>query len=107
MKPVIFLFSLSVGMLPSSFAMSSAGFDLANKSGCMVCHHLEKRIVGPAYQEVANKYRNDNRAESKLTDKIKRGSSGVWGQVPMPANSPKVSDGDILILVKWVLAGAK
>ncbi len=77
--------------------------DLAKKDGCTVCHSVDQRIVGPAFKEVAAKYRNDKTAEAKLVKKVKEGGVGVWGQVPMPPNST-VSDGDIAKLVKWVLS---
>ena len=77
--------------------------DLAKKDGCTVCHSVDKKIVGPAFKEVAAKYRNDKTAEAKLADKVKQGGVGVWGQVPMPPNNT-VSDDDIKKLVKWVLS---
>lgn len=80
------------------------GDALAKASNCMACHAIDKKIVGPAYQDVAKKYKEDKSAEAKLIKKVKEGGSGVWGQIPMPANSPKVSDADIKTLVEWVLA---
>jgi cytochrome c len=77
--------------------------DLAKKSGCTACHSVDKKIVGPSFNEVAAKYRNDKTAEAKLVDKVKKGGVGVWGQVPMPPNSA-VPDADIQKLVKWVLS---
>lgn len=78
--------------------------DLAKKSNCMACHSIEKNVVGPAFKSVADKYRGDATAEEKLFAKISRGSAGVWGSVPMPANSPAVKDDDIKALVKFVLS---
>ena len=75
---------------------------LAQKSGCTACHSVDKKIVGPAYKDVANKYRGDKDAENKLVEKVKKGGSGVWGPVPMPPNN--VSDADAHSLVKWVLS---
>jgi cytochrome c len=80
-----------------------ANEDLAKKSGCMACHAVDKKIVGPAYKEVAQKYKGDKDAEAKLFKKVKDGGMGVWGQVPMPPNS-HVKDEDIKTLVKWVLS---
>jgi cytochrome c len=77
--------------------------DLAKKDGCTVCHSVANKIVGPAFKEVAAKYRNDKTAEAKLAKKVKEGGVGVWGQVPMPPNST-VSDDDITKLVKWILS---
>ena len=75
---------------------------LANKSGCLACHAVDKKLIGPSYKDVANKYRGDAGAESRLVDKVKKGGSGVWGQVPMPPNN--VSDADARSLVKWILS---
>ena len=75
---------------------------LANKSGCLACHAVDKKIVGPSYKDVAEKYRGDQGAEAKLVDKVKKGGSGVWGPIPMPPNN--VSDADAQTLVKWVLS---
>ena len=76
---------------------------LAKKHACFACHAVDKKLVGPAYKDVAAKYRNDKGAEAKLFDKVKKGGTGVWGQVPMPPNSA-VPDADIRALVKWVLS---
>jgi cytochrome c len=77
--------------------------ELAKKNNCLVCHSVDKKVVGPAYKDVAAKYRNDKTAEAKLVDKVKKGGVGVWGQVPMPPNST-VSDADVKALVKWILS---
>ena len=76
---------------------------LAQDSGCTACHALDKKLVGPSYQDVAAKYKGDAGAKDKLVEKVKKGGSGVWGQIPMPPNSPKVSDANIETLVVWVL----
>jgi cytochrome c len=78
--------------------------ELAKKSACLACHTVDKKLVGPAYKDVAKKYKGDKTAEAKLIEKVKKGGSGVWGPIPMPANSPQVKDDDIKTLVKWVLA---
>ena len=79
-----------------------ASEDLAKKTGCTACHAVDKKLVGPAYKDVANKYRGDAKAEAALAEKVKKGSQGVWGPVPMPPNN--VSDADAKTLVKWVLS---
>ena len=76
---------------------------LAQKNGCLACHAVDKKVIGPAYKDVANKYRGDKEAEGKLVEKVKKGSQGVWGQIPMPPNS-NVSDADAHSLVKWILS---
>jgi cytochrome c len=77
--------------------------ELAKKSACLSCHAVDKKVVGPSYKEVAAKYKNDKTAEAKLIEKVKKGGSGVWGQVPMPPNT-HVKDEDIKTLVQWVLS---
>jgi len=80
-----------------------ANEELAKKYGCLACHTVDKKLVGPSYKEVAAKYRGDKAAEAKLIDKVKKGGQGVWGQVPMPPNS-NVPDADLRALVKWILS---
>lgn len=77
---------------------------LAQKSGCMACHTVDKKVLGPAYKDVAAKYKGQKDAEAKLIEKVKKGGSGVWGPIPMPANSPQVKDEDIKKIVQWVLS---
>jgi cytochrome c len=92
------------------FATSGASAALDNKTaeemmkkdGCAACHAVDKKVVGPAYQEVAAKYKADAKAAAMLADKVKKGGSGVWGQIPMPPNA-HVSDADIKELVAWIL----
>lgn len=79
-----------------------ANADLAQKKNCMACHALDKKLVGPAYKEVAAKYAGQKDAVAKLADKVQKGGTGVWGQVPMPAN-PQVTAEEAKTLVAWVL----
>jgi cytochrome c len=76
---------------------------LATSSGCMACHKIDMQLVGPAYNDVAAKYRYDPDALEMLTAKVKAGGVGVWGQIPMPPNA-HVSDDDIKMIVRWVLS---
>jgi cytochrome c len=76
---------------------------LAQKSGCLACHSVSNKVVGPSYKDIAAKYKGDKGAEAKLIDKVKKGGSGVWGPIPMPPNSPHVKDEDIKTLVQWIL----
>jgi len=78
--------------------------ELAQKSGCFTCHTIEKKLVGPAWNDVAAKYRGQSDAEAKLISKVEKGGSGAWGSMPMPPNSPRVSDGDIKNLVHYILS---
>ena len=79
-----------------------ASAELAKAKNCMACHALDKKLVGPAYKDVAAKYAGDKDAVNKLAKKIREGGTGVWGQVPMPAN-PQVSEAEAQTLAKWVL----
>ena len=67
-----------------------------------MCHAVDKKIVGPTLKEISAKYKGDNKAEAKLAEKVKKGGSGVWGQVPMPPNAA-VKDEDIKTMVQWIL----
>jgi cytochrome c len=82
---------------------SQASEALAKKYNCFACHAVDKKLVGPAYKDVAAKYSGDKGAEAKLVDKVKKGGVGAWGQVPMPPNAT-VPDADLRALVKWVLS---
>jgi len=104
MKSIVISALVATAVLASAPAM--ANLELAKKNNCMACHQVDKKLVGPSYQDVAKKYAADKGAEAKLVDKVKKGGSGVWGPVPMAPN-PQVSDADLKTLVKWVLAGAK
>ena len=78
---------------------------LAQKSGCLACHAIDgQKILGPNYKDIAAKYKGDKGAEAKLITKVKVGGSGVWGPMPMPANSPQVKDDDIKSIVQWILS---
>ena len=78
---------------------------LAQKSGCLACHAIDgQKILGPNYKDVAAKNKGDKSAEAKLIAKVKAGGSGVWGPMPMPANSPQVKDDDIKSIVQWILS---
>jgi cytochrome c len=81
---------------------AAANEGLAKKHNCLACHTVDKKMVGPSYKEVAAKYRADKDALTKLAAKIKNGSQGVWGNVPMPPNAT-VPDPDVNALVQWIL----
>ena len=92
-----------VALLGSSPAFASQA--VAKKNACLACHAVDKKLVGPAFQEVAKKYAGKLDAAA-LAKSIKAGGSGKWGPVPMPAQAA-LSDADALVLAKWILAGAK
>ena len=83
-----------------------ASKDLAQKHACLACHAADKKIVGPAYQDVVKKYAGQKDVEQTLATSIKAGGSGKWGPVPMPAQAA-LSDGDAKLLAAWILGGAK
>ena len=89
------------GMLVSTVA--SAQLELAKQKNCLACHADDKKLVGPAYNDVAAKYANDKDAPARLAKKVREGGVGVWGQIPMPPN-PQVNQAESLQLVKWVLS---
>ena len=93
---------VSAGLFASA-GNALASEALAKKYNCLACHAVDKKLIGPAYQDVAAKYKGDAGAEAKLAAKIKNGGAGTWGQVPMPPNS-SVPDADIKALAKWVLS---
>jgi cytochrome c len=99
MKSVLILGSL-IASFASMPALASA--DLAQKKNCMACHAADKKLIGPAYKDVAAKYAGQKDAADKLAQKIVKGGSGVWGAVPMPAN-PQVSEAEAKQLAAWVL----
>ena len=86
-------------------APAFASQDLAQKKNCMSCHGVDKKIVGPSFQDVAAKYAADKTAVDKLAQKIQKGGAGVWGPIPMPANA--VSDAEAKTLAQWVMAQKK
>lgn len=92
---------LAASVLVSGAAMANA--DLAKAKNCMACHAIANKVVGPAYKDVAAKYAGQKDAEDKLTQKVLKGGSGVWGAVPMPANA-QVTEAEARTLVKWVLS---
>lgn len=80
-----------------------AQLELAQSKNCLACHAVDKKLVGPAYKDVANKYRGQKDAVDKLAQKIMKGGSGVWGPVPMPANT-QVNEAEAKKLAAWVLS---
>ncbi len=95
-------------LAPAAAAPKAAAttLELATKSGCMACHGINGKIVGPGYNEVASRYAGQAGAEIKLAAKVKDGGQGAWGSIPMPPNG-HVKDEDLATLVKWILSGAK
>lgn len=102
MKPLALFVVAAAASLSSAAALAADAQQLLKDKACLACHTLDKKLVGPAYKEVAAKYRSRKDAEAYLAKKIKEGSTGVWGQVPMPPNA--VSDADAQTLAKYIRA---
>ncbi|MDI9333697.1 MAG: c-type cytochrome [Cytophagales bacterium] len=102
MKKIIIATTLSLTAL---FASQAAWADqaLATAKNCMTCHTIDKKILGPAYKDVAAKYKGQADAVAKLTTSILKGSTGKWGAIAMPANA-QVSEAEAKKLAAWVLA---
>ena len=96
MKVAVFALAGAVLALPAQ-----ADEALAKKHNCTACHSVDKKLVGPAYKDVAAKYKGKNMAAT-LEQKVKKGGVGVWGQIPMPPNAA-VPDADVKKLVDWIL----
>ena len=103
MKKILIAASLAL-VLPvlSAPAVAADAAALAASKSCLACHAMDKKLMGPAFKEVAKKYAGAAGAEAKLIDKVIKGGGGVWGPIPMPAN--KVTPEEAKTLVQWVLA---
>jgi cytochrome c len=94
--------SLLIALSALAAAPAFAQADLAQKKNCMACHAVDKKVLGPAYKDVAAKYAGQKDAVDKLAQKVMKGGSGTWGAVPMPAN-PQVTEAEAKQLVTWIL----
>ncbi|MDO8905912.1 c-type cytochrome [Hydrogenophaga sp.] len=94
---------LIMAALTAFSATALADAALAKSKNCMACHAVDKKLVGPSYKDVAQKYGADAKAVDALAVKIIKGGSGVWGAIPMPAN-PQVSEAEAKILAAWVMS---
>ena len=92
-------------LLAGSFICLPALADqaLAKAKNCLSCHTVDKKVVGPAYQDVARKYAGQKDAPDKLAGKIMKGGAGVWGVIPMPVNS-QVNEAEAKKLANWILS---
>ena len=95
------LFALTFALVAAGPALADQA--LATAKNCMACHAVDKKLVGPAYKDVAAKYAGQAGAADKLAAKIQKGGSGVWGPVPMPANT-QVNEAEAKKLAAWVLS---
>lgn len=90
---------------PAAVISSADAVNIARKNACMGCHAVDRKLVGPSFQQIAEKYKGDAKAQALLEGKVRNGGSGVWGMLPMPSH-PSMDAGDIRKVVSWVLAGA-
>ncbi|MGB5108790.1 MAG: c-type cytochrome [Formosimonas sp.] len=92
-----------LGALGMTSLTASANPQIAKANQCFACHSLDKKIIGPSYQDIAKRYKNEPGAPIKIAEHIRNGVVGVWGSTPMPAK-PGISDADMNALIKWMLA---
>lgn len=106
MKKVLIAVAALAGMFGTTANVNAADAaqakQLAQKYNCLACHAEDKKLVGPAYKEIAKKYKGDAGAAKKLEAKVKAGGGGVWGSIPMPPNN--VPDAEITTMVEWILS---
>jgi len=103
MKVFIGVLAASIAAMAAPVASANDGAALAQKAGCMACHSIDKKMLGPSFKDVAAKYKGKD-AEAMLIKKVKDGGAGTWGQIPMPPNGTKLSDGEYKTVVSWVLS---
>lgn len=105
MKSIIVSAVAVAGLMIAGSAMSADMPEAAKKNGCTACHAIDKKLVGPAWAEVAKKYKGDGGAEAALVEKVSKGTKGNWGPVAMPAQDPTgAKQGDIKELVKFIMS---
>jgi cytochrome c len=103
MKSIATAVLAAASLAVASSALADQLEDMMKKNGCNACHSEDKKLIGPSYKDVAAKYKGDAGAVAKLTEKVKKGGSGVWGPVPMPPNT-QVPDADVKKMVELILA---
>ncbi len=101
MKSIVVSMIAAAGLMVAGSAMATDMPAVAKKNNCTACHAVDKKVVGPAWKDVAAKYKGDAAVWDKIATKIKKGGSGVWGSMPMPAN-PKVSDADMAEIIAFI-----
>ncbi|MDO8351634.1 MAG: c-type cytochrome [Gallionella sp.] len=106
MKTMIASIVAAMGLMIAGVSIAADMPDVAKKNNCTSCHAIDKKVVGPGWQDVANKYKGDAGAAEKLSTVIVKGGRGVWGPMPMPATS-KISDEEVKEVVAFILGLAK
>jgi len=97
---LLFIISIAVSLISQ---LALADQKLATEKNCMTCHTVEKKLLGPGFKDVSAKYANQKEAIDKLSNKILKGSTGVWGTIPMPANA-QVNEAEARKLASWILS---
>jgi cytochrome c len=101
-RPVTILLSALCGLAMASAALADE--TLSRDAGCAVCHAVDGKLIGPSYKEIATRYAGDGDAAKRLAERVRNGSSGVWGQLPMaPTPADRLSDADLARLIEWIL----
>jgi cytochrome c len=96
--------ALALAAALSASPPAAASEALAAKAGCVACHAVDRKGVGPSYREIAARYKGDPKAAALMAQRVRKGGSGVWGPVPMPPTPPeRLSDADLKLLVAWLL----
>ena len=101
MKTITLSLLVAAGILSAGAAQADEA--LAKSKNCLACHAVDKKLVGPAYKDIAKKYAGQKDAEAKLSEKVIKGGKGVWGEIPMPPNA-SVTPAESTKLVKWILS---
>lgn len=108
MKSIIVSMVAAAGLMVAGSVLAADMPELAKKNGCTSCHAIDKKVVGPAWMDVAKKYKDDKEAEAKLVTKVSKGGSGSWGTMPMPPQDAAGKKQDeIKELVKFIMGLAK
>ncbi|HPR07949.1 MAG TPA: c-type cytochrome [Denitromonas sp.] len=101
---VLLVVALALGFIQPA----SASYEVVKKARCVSCHALDKKMVGPAFRDIAAKYAGQADGQAALFAKVREGGSGVWGQIPMtPNDEAKISDDNLNAAIAWILAGAE
>lgn len=108
MKSIIASMFAAAGLMVAGGAAAAEMPALAKKHNCTACHAIDKKVVGPSWEDVAKKYKGDAKAEANLLTKISKGGSGVWGTMPMPPNDAAgTKQDDMKELAKFIMSLAK
>ena len=102
MKTITLSLLVAAGILSAGAAQAADEEALAKSKNCLACHAVDKKLVGPAYKDIANKYAGQKDAEAMLSENVIKGGKGVWGQIPLPPNA-SVTPAESTKLVKWIL----